>query len=253
MSGGNGYEISDFAVASKWFFNWVPDSSIVHMQPEGATDECPNCVSSGTFQIFAFDDSSKPPSASKIMGVHIPITVIGERVYSYWLSYRVGNDAVKGLSVHVSWFDLGGIFGASYDSMNYDAFGNTDTTLDSFVAEETCYYISPAPYVRDRDILSAEAIQPVVCVDAINSGSDVTISVEFLDPANPPQKQVEVVQDLSLVCSKAGSSLSSSTIDGGKFNLIHVSATGDDGEVSLSMCPTAGSSDTVATAYFFDE
>lgn len=253
MSGGNGYAISDFAAASKWFFNWLPDSSIVHMQPEGATDECPTCVKSGTFTLFAFDDSSKPPSSSKVMGIHIPITVMGSRVYSYWLSYRVGNDAVKGLSVHVSWFDLGGIFGATYDSMNYDAFGNTDSTADSFVVEDTCYHISPAPYVKDRDILSVDAVQPVVCVDAINSGSDVTVSVEFLNPSNPPQKQVEVVEDLSLTCSESGSSLSSTIVDGSKYNLIHVTGTGGDGEVSLSMCPTTGSSDTVATAYFFDD
>lgn len=67
------------------------------------------------------------------MGIHIPIGVIGDRrLYSYWLSYRSGNDgdAQNGLSAHLSWFDVGGYFGASYDSMNFDAFGDTDTTTD---------------------------------------------------------------------------------------------------------------------------
>jgi hypothetical protein len=34
MSGGNGYPISDFAAASKWFFNWITDDAVVLMQPE---------------------------------------------------------------------------------------------------------------------------------------------------------------------------------------------------------------------------
>ena len=132
MSGGNGFTISDFAVASKWFFNWIPDEAIILMQPEGSTEECPSCLDSGQFTLKAFDDRDVVPSASNKMGIHIPISTNGNTLYSYWLTYRgAGNDgkAAEGLSVHLSWFNVGGIFGTSYDSMNYDAFGDTFGTV----------------------------------------------------------------------------------------------------------------------------
>ena len=73
MSGGNGYERADFGVASKWFFNWVSDSNIVSLQPEGQTEECPSCVNSGTFKMKAFDDWTKVPGENDIMGIFIPV------------------------------------------------------------------------------------------------------------------------------------------------------------------------------------
>jgi hypothetical protein len=129
MSGGNGYKISDIAAASKWFFNWIPDKSVVHMQPEGATSHCPHCISQvEDLVLYSFDDRNITPSASIKTAVHIPVTNVHSTMYSYWLSYRGASDnknAARGLSVHFSWFNLGGIFGASYDSTNYDAYGQT--------------------------------------------------------------------------------------------------------------------------------
>ena len=136
MSGGNGYTISDFAVASKWFFNWIPDESIIRMQPEGPTDECPSCLDSGQFTLKSFDDRDVAPSEANKMGIHIPISTNGNTLYSYWLTYRgsgVDGNASEGLSIHLSWFNVGGIFGASYDSMNYDAFGDTFGTVSNIL------------------------------------------------------------------------------------------------------------------------
>jgi len=62
MSGGNGYAISDFSAGSKWLWNWIPDSLIAHMQPEGGTPECPSCLSGGTFFLKAFDNRSISPA-----------------------------------------------------------------------------------------------------------------------------------------------------------------------------------------------
>ena len=105
MSGGNSFDVSDLHVASKWFFNWVDDSSIIHMQPEGPTPECPTCLKSGTFTMKPFDMRSSPES-DDILGIHIPITTKYDStydsnyVYSYWLSYRSGVDGIAdGISI----------------------------------------------------------------------------------------------------------------------------------------------------------
>lgn len=74
MSGGNNYDRSDFGVASKYYFNWMPSSSIISMQPEGSTSSCPSCISSGSFTLNAFDDWSKEPANSNdFRGIHIPV------------------------------------------------------------------------------------------------------------------------------------------------------------------------------------
>jgi hypothetical protein len=62
VSGGELYKISDLAAGSKWFYNWIPDSLIAHMQPEGGTPECPSCLSEGTFFLKAFDDWTISPA-----------------------------------------------------------------------------------------------------------------------------------------------------------------------------------------------
>jgi hypothetical protein len=74
------------------FWNWIPDSSIILMQPEGSTTECPSCSNSGSFKLYPFDDKDVKPSSSRKMGIHIPVVKAGNRLYSYWLSYRIGND-----------------------------------------------------------------------------------------------------------------------------------------------------------------
>ena len=74
MSGGNKYDRSDFGVASKYYFNWIPSSSVISMQPEGRTSACSSCVSSGTFTLNAFDDWSKGPAKlNDFRGIHIPV------------------------------------------------------------------------------------------------------------------------------------------------------------------------------------
>jgi hypothetical protein len=94
MSGGNRYERSDFGLASKWFYNWVSDSNIVSMQPEGKTDACPSCVKSGTFTMKAFDDWWNTPGDNDVMGIHIPIMTQHD---SSW-----GNDLVSWMLLVIS-------------------------------------------------------------------------------------------------------------------------------------------------------
>ena len=202
MSGGNNlYNGRHFSPASKWFFNWIPNESIIVMQPEGTTSECPSCVKSGTFTISKFDDYTFEPSSDNVMAIHIPITVVGDEVYSFWFSYRSDPDTRGGLSIHLSWFRLGGHFGSAYDSLNYDAFGDTFTREDSFVTVNTCYVVNPSSYMKDIDFEAAIAIQPVVCVDSINEGEDITVTVEFLDPSES-SADLSSAETLELQCSQ---------------------------------------------------
>jgi hypothetical protein len=253
MSGGNGVPNSQaphFAAASKWFFNWIPDSSIVHMQPEGSTAECPQCLSSGTFTLRPFNDKNLVPSASTKMGIHIPITNIGNTVYSYWFSYRgtgYNGAAANGLSVHLSWFNTGGIFGASYDSHNYDAFGDTfGTTSDSFVVDKTCYHVFPSAYMKDRDLAAVMQVQPVVCVDSIDVGNSITVTVQFIQQSTPPSPQVPFTES-TLSCSSSGAD-QSFEINPNQHNLIHVTNTGSDGIVDVTLCASGG----VISGYLYD-
>ena len=118
------------------------NDTVITMQPEGRSASCPVCHSPVNEAVSKpFDDATVPPSASNKMAIHIPILgTPNGKAYSYWLSYRgTGNDmlASEGLSVHVSRFSLGGIYEASYDSLNYDAFGGRDeSVLDSLSCRE---------------------------------------------------------------------------------------------------------------------
>jgi len=255
MSGGNDVPNSEnphIAVASKWFFNWVPGSSIVHMQPEGSTVQCPGCLSTGTFTLTSFDNPSVVPNSStRKMGIHIPIMAIGNTVYSYWLSYRgagYNGAAASGLSVHLSWFRLGGIFGAEYNSQNYDAIGNTRaTTSDSFVTNDSCYYIFPGGFMKDKDYVSSIQVQPVVCVNSIDVGNSITVTVDFIDVDAPPSPQVSPVKT-TLECTKSGSSITFEA-DANEHNLIHVRNAGADGIVKMNMCAPVGAA---FEGYFYD-
>lgn len=258
MSGGNGYSKSDLAAASKWFFGWIPDDAIVLMQPEGATEECPTCLARVDGLVLKpFDDVNVPPSKDNLMAVHIPILASSsKRCYSYWLSYRgTGNDlaAAGGLSIHVSWFKLGGIFGASYDSLNYDAFGDTSTTADSFVVPGTCYVVAPSPLMMDIDIAVSESIQPIVCVDDVNEGQSVTISVSFLDLDDPPETATAAATERLLGCSESGSESGDLELDvsEAKTHLLHYEGTGFGGSIDASFCVSSNTPLEV-TAYFYD-
>ena len=221
------------------------------MQPEGPTTECPTCFKEGTFTLRPFDDKTLPPTKSRKMGIHIPIVVAGNRLYSYWLSYKTGVDGVaqNGLTVHLSWFDVGGYFGASYDSLNFDAYGDTDTTQDSFVTENTCFHLSPPGYLKDKALVAADLVQPVACVDSVNPGTNIVVSVSFLDKDNPPPAQVAIGQQIELECTRRGSSTGTITFDGKSNNMVHVKDTGNGGEVTLRMC----TSSSTVSAYFHDE
>ena len=253
MSGGNNVpndQAPHLAAASKWFFNWIPDSSIVHMQPEGSTVDCPQCVSSGTFTLRPFDDKTLIPSENIKMGIHIPITNIGDTVYSYWLSYRgtgYNGAAANGLSVHLSWFNTGGIFGASYDSLNYDAFGDTfDSTSDSFILDNSCYYIFPSAYMKDRDYDAAMQVQPVVCVDSIDVGNSITVTVQFISESAPPAPPVSFTEN-TLSCSNSGADISLE-INPNEYTFINVTNTGSDGIVNMTLCASGG----IISGYFYD-
>jgi len=257
MSGGNGYPISDFALASKWFFGWVPDSSIINMQPQGSNSDCPLCVSEGKYKLYPLDGNR----TSKIMGIHIPITNVGKSLYSYWLSYRGGNPAKVGLSVHISWFyNIGtGQFGAHYDSLNYDANGGTDTREDSFVLPGTCYHISPSIKMLEIDPLASLSTQPVVCVKNLEESESITVEVSFI---SLPIREKEFVQhntadhlglqrtnqgnnnDVVMQCGTSMKLDVASNTD----QLLHIKNTGKNGNLALGLCPSFGS----ATAYIYD-
>jgi len=252
MSGGNGYDISHFHVASKWFFNWVPDSLILFMQPEGSTVYCRKCVDSiSNFKLKAFDKYLSPPQENDIFGVHIPVFGLGDnKMYSYWLQYRSGNDgdAAIGLSVHISWLYLGGIFGASYDQHNYDAHGDTISTFDSFVLPGTCYVIEPALVLMSIDPFSSEQVVPKVCVESLNEGSDITISVEFLDPSIVALKNTEFTADDEGFCNFNNYTLDTQISSSSNY-LFQMKGTGIDGEVTVGLCPDTTND---VTAYFYD-
>jgi len=252
MSGGNHYDISDFHVASKWFFNWVPESSIIIMQPEGSTNYCPNCVDSvSNLKLKTFDKYLSPPGDSDIFGVHIPVFGLGSnKIYSYWLQYRSGNDgdAAIGLSIHASWFTLGGLFGASYDQHNYDAHGDSVSTFDSFVLPGTCYVIEPALAFMRIDPFSSEQVVPKVCIKSLNQGSDITISVEFLDPSVVSLKSKEFTADGEGFCNFNNFTLATQMTSNSNY-LFQMKGTGLDGEVTVGLCPDSSND---VTAYFYD-
>jgi hypothetical protein len=262
MSGGNGYEISDMGAASKWFFNWIPNDSVVHMQPEGSTMFCPTCIASiENLVIHSFDDRSINPSSNVKTAVHIPISSKdqwgNEEMYSYWFSYRGASDnsfSAAGLSIHFGWFVFGGQFGALYDSMNYDAFGDTETTEDSFVLPGTCYVVTPSGKGMHIDPKAMEQVQPIVCVTSVsNAKKRITISVSFLNPESPPSPTITLQTDQVMTCSKSGTTSGDNILDMTSSNphLFRYTGTGSEGEVTLALCRTSQNSPT-AKVYIYD-
>lgn len=262
MSGGNQWPISDFAAASKWHYNWITDDAIILMQPEGSTTECPSCVSSvNNLVLRPFDDDMVLPSSSNIMGVHIPILgSLGggfpDTAYSYWLSYRSKIPQPSlGLSVHVVEFALQNntIFGATYDSLNFDAFGHTETPFDSFVLPDTCYFLSPPGQILDLNPDAVEQVLPVVCVESVD-GASITISVYFLNPDSPPPDAIAPASTRQLGCSESGSSVGNLQLDlsNNQFHMFKYVGTGMGGTIVLDICVQNGPTSR-ATAYFYDQ
>lgn len=235
------------------FLNWIPDSSIISIQPEGSTRECPSCYKEGTFTLRPFDDKTLSPTSDRKMAIHIPVVAVGNRLYSYWLSYQTGVDGLAqiGLSVHLAWFRVHKFthFGSQYDSLRFDAFGDTNSMEDSFVLENTCYHISPPGYLRDQAIAATDLVQPVVCVDSLDVGTSITVSVSFIEKQKPPLPLVKVDQIIELQCSADGATSGITSLDGLFYNLIHVQNTGNIGEVTISLCTSSGE----VKAYFYDE
>lgn len=172
-------------------------------------------------------------------------------MYSYWLSYRTGvnGELSDGLSIHMVWFELeeGMNMGAYYDSLNYDVFGYSDDKADSELLANSCYHVSPTPYILDRDLISANAVQPVICVDSINKGSDITVSVSFIDPNDPPEPSSDIVE-YTASCSTSSPTSESIVMSAKKMNVVRVDGMGKDGSVTVSLASDAGQ----AMAYFYD-
>jgi hypothetical protein len=247
MSGG-GYDTSDFAAASKWHYNWIPDSAVVVLQ---------SYTGVANLVLQAFDNPNVVPSATNIMAVHIPL--LGELdntgLFSYWLSYRgssVAGRARKGLSVHLtSLYGFGGPFAAYYDSVNFDAVGDTPETTDSFVLPNTCYVLTPPVMLMKVNYDEAQRIRPVVCVNDIELGASITISVSFIDPKASTTSPFLSSQQ-TLGCGAASSTTAKSLdASNGKRHLLSFTGTGQEGRLALSFCRDAGSTSSV-TAYFYD-
>mmetsp|Transcript_35236 Transcript_35236/g.81539 ORF Transcript_35236/g.81539 Transcript_35236/m.81539 type:complete len:648 (+) Transcript_35236:57-2000(+) len=262
MSGKHGIvqEVSDYHVASKWFFGWVPDSSVLMLQPEGPTASCPRCQRSvSRLRLKTFDRYDLPPGPGDVLGVHIPAfgaTVKNkEQVHSYWLQYRSGNDAKLGLSIHATWFKLTGkTFGASYHQFNYDARGDTVSYFDQFVVPGECYTVLPAVVFMEIDPHAAEQILPRVCVHSLDEGSHLTISVSFLDPGAAASHDPGAVEEI--VCRRDGAAHEgvASAAAGQLYRFVGTgdAGRGHGGELGVTVCPDSARADSRASVYFYD-
>ncbi len=134
--------------------------------------------------------------------------------------------------------------GAWHDSMNFDASGFSDNKADSFVTVGKCYHMSPPGFILDRDVVSASAVQPVVCVNSINMGNSITVTVNFQNTDRPPQP-TEDVERYDISCPSSNSF----ELNSSKYNLFHMHGMGVDGSVTLSLASTSGN----AGAFFYDE
>jgi hypothetical protein len=249
---GNDGPDAHLSAASKYFFNWITDDAVITMQPEGSTAACPACVKSiSNIVLKPFDNSDIVPSSSNLMAVHIPVLGVGKSsAYSYWLSYRTNyTNARNGLSMHLVKFNLGGMFGALFESLNFDAIGDTTTTSDSFILNGTCFVIQPPGVLMDIDRTSVEQVQPVICVNDISKGSSITISVSFLSNDTPT---IAFKKQNALTCRKPTSDFGQNSIDmtESKVHLLQYNGTGQDGNVTFSMCLASGSASV--KAYFYD-
>ena len=250
--GNSGRIEAHLNAASKYFFNWMTKDAVITMHPDGSTSSCSFCVKSITNLVLKpFDRADIVPSELNMMAVQIPVLGIGKSsTFSYWLSYRSNyTESRDGLSMHLIRFNLGGMFGATVDSLNFDAVGTTITTKDSFVQNGTCYVLQPPAALLDIDPASAEKVQPVVCVNDITKGESITISVSFLD-ANAPKIAVETKSPL--MCKKGGVDFGETSLDltTNKVHLLEFLGSGLDGNLTFSICQ--GTTSGFVKAYFYD-
>ncbi len=143
--------------------------------------------------------------------------------------------------------DFVSILVRSSKSMNFDAFGGTTGRCDTIVLSNSCYHVSPPPYMLDIDFIAANAVQPVVCVGSVNPGSDVTVTISFIDPEDPPAALPNVVEH-EVQCSTSSNSVSY-TIDSKTPNSFHFKGLGENGSVTVS---NMKSDQLWVWAYFYD-
>jgi hypothetical protein len=103
------------------------------------------------------------------------------------------------------------------------------------------------------DPASATKVQPIVGVDSVEGGKSITISVSFLNPESPPETKVMLASQQQLVCTADGSISRKVSLDMSTENvhLIHVTGTGKNGTIDVSLCRDLATSPT-AKVYFYD-
>jgi hypothetical protein len=188
----------------------------------------------------------------------IPITNKDGRLFSYWISYRGGNPAKIGLSIHLVRYAFGGAFGALYDSWQYDVndVNGDRKKSDSFLGPESCYYIGPSGFMRDIELVDVEQVHPVICTQELVEGTHAKVNVFFLSMSSmPPDNTADgsAVVVTALNCNTSGATTDVIEVDATKHNIIHVQKTGYDATVGLKMCSGTATSDMMSQAYLYDK
>ncbi len=116
--------------------------------------------------------------------------------------------------------------------MNFDAFGSSDDKSDSVVTANSCYVITPPPYMIDVDFIAANAVRPIICVGSVDIGSEISVTVSFLDPENPP-KPTSGVAEHTIECATSSTS-ESYVVDSREVNSFHAKGLGDGGYLTVS-------------------
>ena len=62
-------ENGHFGPCAKDHFGWIEDANIIKMSPDGATDDCPDCVNSGIFTLNAYDRPDVIPQNQNTISV----------------------------------------------------------------------------------------------------------------------------------------------------------------------------------------
>ena len=130
--------------------------------------------------------------------------------------------------------------------MFHYANGYSELKKDAVVKSGNCYHIAPSSFLKDQDFLAADAVQPIACVDSINEGLGLTVSVSFLDLSESIQPKVDVVTHKF----QCGSTTITKLIDSSRYNNFHITGCGENGQVTFKLCNPNGVS---SQAFFFDE
>ena len=255
-----------FDAASKHWFGWLRDSDVVFMDPRGASTACPNCVSSWTGKINAYDRPDVIPghtatsSGSPAFVIRIAYTPT-DLIYIY---YRSSYPVTRiGISVQYCYRDLYTYLNAGATSLcfTYDVEGDTMTMDDSTILPGTTFVAAPPPAAIERIGLSGVAgILPVIRALSVPDFTDCP------DMLCPPNKDISA--SLSVTFLNASQSVPSSiafTIQPSTFvertysmsagNVLYkvedgIPGAGGRGVFNFSFCPIDGLQD--ATMYLYD-